>query len=102
MTERDALLAAVLAEPDDDGPRLVFADWLDDHGEPERAELIRLQIDRVRRSFPRDEFSTRWEREERLLRAHEMAWVGPIANLVQGARFRRGFVERGIPVAQQR
>lgn len=46
MTDRAALEAAVLAHPDDDTPRLVFADWLDDHGEPERAELIRCQIQR--------------------------------------------------------
>lgn len=43
LSTGDALLAAVLAAPDDDGPRLIYADWLDDHGEPERAELIRIQ-----------------------------------------------------------
>ncbi len=32
MSERDAMLAAILADPDDDGPRLVFADWLDERG----------------------------------------------------------------------
>lgn len=31
MTERDALLAAIRATPDDDTPRLVFADWLDEN-----------------------------------------------------------------------
>ncbi len=41
----EALLAAVLADPGDDAPRLVYADWLDEHGEPERAEFIRVQID---------------------------------------------------------
>src|SRR4051812_1418443 len=44
MTDRDALLASIHATPDDDAPRLVFADWLDEHGEPERAEFIRLQV----------------------------------------------------------
>jgi uncharacterized protein (TIGR02996 family) len=39
---REALIAAVLADPDDDTPRLVFADWLDEHGEHERAEVIRV------------------------------------------------------------
>ncbi len=43
MTE-DALLRAVLADPDDDAPRLILADWLDEHGQAERAEFIRLQI----------------------------------------------------------
>ena len=44
MTERDSLSAAVLADPADDLPRLVFADWCDDHGDPDRAEFIRLQV----------------------------------------------------------
>jgi uncharacterized protein (TIGR02996 family) len=36
-------LREVIASPDDDAPRLVFADWLEDHGETHRAEFIRLQ-----------------------------------------------------------
>lgn len=44
MSDRDALLNAILEAPDDDAPRLIMADWLDDHNEPERAEFIRLQI----------------------------------------------------------
>lgn len=31
MTDGDALLAAILASPEDDLPRLVYADWLDEH-----------------------------------------------------------------------
>lgn len=38
------LLAAVLAAPDDDLPRLIYADWLDEHGESNRATFIREQI----------------------------------------------------------
>ena len=48
MKDRDALLAAILAAPDDDTPRLVYADWLDEHGSKEdsdRAELVRLQYE---------------------------------------------------------
>lgn len=42
--ERAALTRAILVNPADDLPRLVFADWLDEHGEHERAEYIRKQI----------------------------------------------------------
>jgi uncharacterized protein (TIGR02996 family) len=49
MTERDALFAAVCANPDDDTPRLVFADWLQEHGEEKRAAFIRAQIALFRR-----------------------------------------------------
>ena len=48
MTTREVLLQAVYAAPDDDIPRLVFADWCDERGEPERAELIRLQVELTR------------------------------------------------------
>ena len=41
--EWTALLRAVVDSPADDLPRLVAADWLDERGDPERAEFIRLQ-----------------------------------------------------------
>jgi uncharacterized protein (TIGR02996 family) len=37
VTTRDAFLATIRAHPDDDLPRLVMADWLDEQGECERA-----------------------------------------------------------------
>ena len=48
LTAEAAFLADILADPSDDAPRLIFADWLEDGGRPERAELIRLQIARER------------------------------------------------------
>ena len=42
-----ALLAAIRADPEDDLPRLAFADWLEEQGNPEsltRAEFIRAQL----------------------------------------------------------
>lgn len=44
MTDGEALLAAILAHPDADTPRLMYADWLDENGQGERAEFIRVQI----------------------------------------------------------
>jgi uncharacterized protein (TIGR02996 family) len=44
MTERDALLAAIIAQPDDDTVRLVYAYWLDEHGESIRATIIRAGV----------------------------------------------------------
>ncbi len=41
--EREAFLNAIFDAPDDDLPRLVFADWLDERGESDWAELIRCQ-----------------------------------------------------------
>lgn len=52
MNDGAALLAAVLREPDEDTPRLVFADWLDEHDEPARAEFIRVQCEIARMGTP--------------------------------------------------
>ena len=35
MTERD-FIVEILANPDDDVPRLIFADWLDERSDPRR------------------------------------------------------------------
>src|SRR5262245_57537404 len=43
MSEK-AFLEAIIQNPDDDVPRLIFADWLDEHGQSNRAEFVRLQI----------------------------------------------------------
>jgi uncharacterized protein (TIGR02996 family) len=48
LAHEQAFLAEILAQPDDDAPRLVFADWLDDHGEGDRAEFIRAQVELYR------------------------------------------------------
>lgn len=39
-----AILRDVLEHPDDDVPRLVLADWLEEHGEGGRAEFVRTQL----------------------------------------------------------
>ncbi len=44
----DAFIAAIVAEPGDDLPRLIFADHLEESGEPAnvaRAEFIRVQVE---------------------------------------------------------
>jgi uncharacterized protein (TIGR02996 family) len=47
-SDRDALLAAIRANPDEDTPRLMFADFLDESGEGEYAEFIRAQCEFAR------------------------------------------------------
>jgi uncharacterized protein (TIGR02996 family) len=97
MADADAFLNAVVADPDADAPRLVFADWLQESGEPVhagRAEFIRSQVAYARLG-PRD--SARWallRREFELLAVHRDAWEGPLRQLgLTGWTFRRGFVE---------
>lgn len=44
MTPERAFLATIIAKPADNQPRLSYADWLEENGQTERAEFIRLQL----------------------------------------------------------
>src|SRR6516162_10243136 len=93
MTEHEGFLDAIKAEPDDDTPRLIYADWLDDHGQPERAEFIRLQIESARlpEGDPRAaEFDVR---AEEILAEHEIEWLGEWSERLVRWSFRRGFLD---------
>ena len=87
MTDAVALLVAIRAAPDDDAPRLVYADWLDEHGQPERAEFIRVQCELARTDDPA---LRRGEAE--LLTAHHDTFAGPLAAPHLRFRFHRGFI----------
>ena len=41
----DAFIAAIIANPQDDLTRLIYADYLDAHGDAERSEFIRVQCE---------------------------------------------------------
>ena len=96
-SEHDALRNAVLANPDDDLPRLVFADWLDENGDLDGARFIRSQIAlatlpewdpqavALRRTQLEWDLSEAWQRElPKLSSDRGLYWVAQ--NL-----FRRGF-----------
>jgi uncharacterized protein (TIGR02996 family) len=48
LSEHESFLRAIFDAPADDTPRLVYADFLDENGEPERAEFIRVQCEHKR------------------------------------------------------
>jgi uncharacterized protein (TIGR02996 family) len=37
MTDDEAFFRAIVDKPDDDAPRLIYADWLDERGDPTTA-----------------------------------------------------------------
>jgi uncharacterized protein (TIGR02996 family) len=87
MSDAAALLAAIRASPADDAPRLVYADWLDEHGQPQRAEFIRVQCELARA----DSTALR-RREAELLSAYHDNFAGPLAAPHLRFRFERGFI----------
>ena len=84
----------IVANIDDDTPRLVYADWLAENGQDERAEFIRVQVERAR--LPAwDAAQVRLRlREQELLKQHGEEWLAEMP-AIKGARwegFRRGIV----------
>lgn len=80
MSTHDSFLAAVRESPDDEAGRLVFADWLEDNGQPARAELIRTQVAEQR--LPSAERPPLTRRANELVRAHWNEWVEPVRQLL--------------------
>jgi uncharacterized protein (TIGR02996 family) len=94
MSDQDAFLAAVHDAPDDDAPRLIFADWLDEHGEPDRAEFIRIQVEMRRERERNAQLTPRLD--ELFLRAREIfrkpwAETGRKLGAAAIAAYSRGF-----------
>ena len=94
--DRAALLQAVFDRPDDDLPRLVYADWLEEHGDPARAEFIRVQcriaVREAETAVPESDPDAARCRE--LEAAHAARWRAETGVAVRGTAwhgFRRGF-----------
>ena len=108
MTDDDALLRSVLAHPEDDLPRLVYADYLEETGDAvqiKRAEFIRVQCELARiepaHTGPVAESSLALRTRERILQSeYREAWLAPLRRRGEPlfspschGHFRRGFVE---------
>lgn len=96
----EAFLSAILEYPDDDAPRLIYADWLEEHGEPARAEFIRAQCLRASGGSDLRRSPELLAREQELLSLHADEWLVPLQRLGQDWRFQRGFVVGGTITAQ--
>jgi uncharacterized protein (TIGR02996 family) len=92
MTHEEAFLQAIGEQPEDDLPRLVYADWLTDRGDP-RGEFIHTQclLARLAEDDPRRPELEARERD--LLARHQEEWLGQVWPLVSRWTFRRGFLD---------
>ena len=88
-----SFLEAIREVPADDVPRLVFADWLEDTGEYDRSEFIRVQCELARGVRDRGRSLELLTRLRQLMQAHRETWLGALAPLVPDAIFERGFVD---------
>ncbi|AWM35950.1 hypothetical protein GobsT_63090 [Gemmata obscuriglobus] len=98
--DADALLDAIFDAPDDDTPRLVYADWLQEHGQEAYAQFIRLQCAAARHPLWSDEANRLWEEIGRVWTRLDEEWWPATRDdwdLRNGARldathFHRGFL----------
>ncbi len=96
MSVDQAFLDDIIEHPDDDTPRLIFADWLDDQGDPAsaaRAELIRVQC-RLAANPGMTGARGLFQRQQAILAEYEEQWVRDIGVPLAEWTFERGFVAR--------
>ncbi len=105
--EQRPFLASINERPYDDGPRLVYADWLEEHGDP-RAELYRLQCMLAQEDS--DSLQNLHQRVRFLIRRYGRQWAAEdlrvaVAALQEGALafdFHRGSIFWPIVVDPRR
>ena len=100
LTDGQTLLKAICADPENDLPRLVYADFLEENGDPDRAAFIRLQVEftRTARAGRGLDDAIRTELAE-LWADHEKEWraeLPRVAGVEWDVVFHRGFIERAI------
>jgi uncharacterized protein (TIGR02996 family) len=97
MNDGAALLAAICAQPDEDTPRLAFADYLDEAGgaaDAARAEFIRIQVERSRLAPDDPRGPGLFRREAELWVAHRRDWRAALPDLwwLNWRGYERGFL----------
>jgi uncharacterized protein (TIGR02996 family) len=75
---RDALEAALVADPDDLANHMAYADWLAEQGDP-RGEFIQVQLALEDASKTPAERKDLTKREKELLKKHQREWLGDLA-----------------------
>lgn len=96
-----AFLRACKETPEDDAPRLVFADYLEENGHTERAQLFRVQCALARRTPYASDTGELQHVEQTLLANHGNTWLGRLSFLTErslGRRLRDWLQEKPIPV----
>ena len=98
MADDAALLRAVLTAPNDDAPRLAYAQWSEDQRDAAsvaRAALIREQIELARMNSAELLTPRAFELEyqiKKLIDGHGRLWAGVLTEWVDTFHFLRGFV----------
>ncbi len=93
MKSDPGFLQAIIDHPEDDTARLIYADWLEDHGDADQAEFIRVQLALARLTEVDECRPQLLGREVYLLARHCKEWGRPVRGLARRWEFRRGCLE---------
>ena len=102
MSDEKALLAAIWEHPHEDTPRLVYADWLQENGQPERAEFIRVQCEMAKLAEDDPRFRTARAASNRLSKKWGAKWKATLPRNARTGQWHQGFFQpddRGIQLA---
>jgi uncharacterized protein (TIGR02996 family) len=80
VPSEDAFLRAILADPDDEAPRLIYSDWLDERGDP-RAEFLRLECRLRALSVASAEYRPLHQRLTALGGLPDVRWVAAVCRI---------------------
>jgi uncharacterized protein (TIGR02996 family) len=94
MSHEEGFIRDILENPDDDTPRLVYADWLDDQGDVLRARFIRVQCEIASLPTTDSRLPTLREQEAELLDWHSHRWYPLPKGVVLDSEYERGFLAR--------
>lgn len=92
--DEEGLLRAICQTPGDDAPRLVYADWLEEYNQPERAEFIRVQCRLARMDdYDPQRPYLQWRERQLLTAARKKTWGELPVKPVKHRAFHRGFID---------
>jgi uncharacterized protein (TIGR02996 family) len=92
MASEEGFIAAIAESPDDEAPCLVFADWLEERGDTDRSDFIRLQCQLARMDPADVRYPDLHLRQLELLAAHEQEWLGEWSRRLVRWEFKRGLL----------
>src|SRR4051794_20300880 len=92
--DRQALIDAIRDEPDNERLRLVYADWLEDNGHPQRAEYVRLCYELAGLDADDPHAVELQRRRSQLFRKHKKTWGPGLTGDATARLESRGLVQR--------
>jgi uncharacterized protein (TIGR02996 family) len=93
--EMRSFFRAIKENPDDDTPRLIFADWLQERGDAAtsaRGEFLRLNVLRHRLSYDDPHHDVLKRREAEIITQYQWAWLGPLPDAAPW-NYERGMIQ---------